>query len=63
MNKSRKSLMREYSDDELSATVYMFNEYLSFSTGCHLSKITIFQLNEAKIHIDTVLNNQFLFND
>lgn len=58
-----RQLMCEYSDEEISIQTHMFSEYLSFSTGCKLSKDTIYQLNEAKIWIDTVLNNQLFLQD
>jgi hypothetical protein len=58
-----RQLMCEYSDEEVSGTASMFIEFLSFSTGCKLSKDTIYQLNEAKIWIDTVLNNQLFLQD
>ncbi|MBT8546965.1 hypothetical protein G6732_08890 [Polynucleobacter paneuropaeus] len=58
-----KQLMCEYSDEEVAGTTHMFIEYMSFSTGCQLSKNTIYQLKDAKIWIDTVLNNQMMFDD
>jgi len=58
-----KQLMCEYSDEEVAGNAHMFVEYMSFSTGCQLSKSTIYQLKEAKIWIDTVLNNQMMFDD
>lgn len=58
-----KQLMCEYTDEEVGIQTHMFIEYLSFSTGCKLSKDSIYQLNEAKIWIDTVLNNQLFLED
>lgn len=58
-----KKLMSVYSDEEVGVQTHMFSEYLSFSTGCQLSKDTIYLLKDAKIWIDTVLNNQLLFED
>ncbi len=58
-----RKLMCEYSDNEVSVQTHMFIEYLSFSTGCRLTNDTVYLLNEAKIMIDTVLNNQLMLQD
>ena len=55
--------MCEYDDRRVGAEADMFSEMLSFSTGCVLSRKSIYQLKQAKIWIDTVLNNQMLFDD
>ena len=57
---TQSSLICVYSDEELSMTAYMFEEYLNFSTGCCISEDTKYRLNNIKIMIDTIFNNQYL---
>ena len=47
-----------YDDEEISVTVYMFLEYLSFSRGCRLSENTIRLLNEASGEVTQLLMKQ-----
>jgi len=56
-------LMCECSDEEVSAMTHTFIEYMSLSTGCQLSKYTIYQLKDAKTWIDKILNNQMRFDE
>ena len=47
-----------YDDEEISVTVYMFLEYLSFSRDCRLSENTIRLLNEVLDETTLLLKKQ-----